>query len=475
MNPINFNQPHQSNLWSWILLLLIILWALTGCNPEPVADGGLVTPTATAWLTDTPTLAAATAVTVTVGPTTEPAGSTPAVASPTPSPVPVTTEAPRPTPQRIQFEPGRTSIGLQSQLVPPETEHVYVFWAEAGQHASIDLDSVTGVANFALSGLADGQPYKQLANEDRIWQGTLPTTQDYLLRVVATEATIYALGLSIDPLTPVPDVPVITNTGNPPADTCVVVHPGGTAVVNVYDSPGQENALVARLGNWARVLSSENGWHQVEISPGHLGWVSQATADVLGPCLSYPTLTIHSDGASIRRGPGPHYAVVEEVSAGVSLFLVGRNSEHNTWWAVFLPGQDEPGWVPASQATVRADVKVSDLPLVPAEPVQIQFPGGATSASMHSRLASHEQHYYTFWAQAGQRTSVEVVSPNDVANFALTGMDDGQPLKRLVNEDRSWQGMLPASQNYLLTIAAADAATDYTVTLTIEPAATEEN
>jgi hypothetical protein len=55
-------------------------------------------------------------------------------------------------------------------------------------------------------------------------------------------------------------------------------------------------------------------------------------------------------------------------------------------------------------------------------------------------------------------------------NFALVGVDDGQPYKRIVNEDRTWEGILPRTQEYMLTVVSAEEAADYELLVGLVPA-----
>ncbi|MCA9929120.1 MAG: hypothetical protein KC419_11600, partial [Anaerolineales bacterium] len=101
-------------------------------------------------------------------------------------------------------------------------------------------------------------------------------------------------------------------------------------------------------------------------------------------------------------------------------------------------------------------------------PTRIQFDPGATSATINGHLAAGESIEYLAWAAATQRMHVEIVSPNNVANFAVEGTSDGQPYKRLVNENRFWDGTLPLAQDYLIRVTTLEAA-DFTLILTIDP------
>ena len=99
-------------------------------------------------------------------------------------------------PERIQFDPGETSTTIEGQLDQPY-RHYYVFRAMAGQRLSIVIHSDTGQANFGVSGLEDGQPYKRVENESRDWWIILPETQDYRLTIAAAGPVHYQLNLEI--------------------------------------------------------------------------------------------------------------------------------------------------------------------------------------------------------------------------------------------------------------------------------------
>jgi hypothetical protein len=74
---------------------------------------------------------------------------------------------------------------------------------------------------------------------------------------------------------------------------------------------------------------------------------------------------------------------------------------------------------------------------------------------------------YLLRALAGQEMTVQISSPGGLANFAITGAGDGQPYKRLVNEDRYYSFRLPVTQDYLITVASVAGAVDFSLTVTV--------
>ena len=106
-------------------------------------------------------------------------------------------------------------------------------------------------------------------------------------------------------------------------------------------------------------------------------------------------------------------------------------------------------------------------PPPPDEPIRIQFPPGGTSASVNGLVRPPQQVRYVLRALAGQEMAVQIASPGSLANFAITGVSDGQPYKRLVNEERFFSFVLPMTQDYLITVASAAGAVDFNLSVSV--------
>ena len=136
--------------------------------------------------------------------------------------------------------------------------------------------------------------------------------------------------------------------------------------------------------------------------------------------------------------------------------------------AAFVP----PTALPTTAPTVVPTVAPTVAPPTSA-PQRIQFAPGAVSKTIASNVQAPNRNRYVLRAMAGQEMTVEIASPGQVVNFAVSGVDDGQPYKRLDNEDRFWSGSLPATQDYLITVVTANGNPAYLLTVTvITPAAT---
>ncbi|MDQ3248180.1 MAG: hypothetical protein M3Q45_03115, partial [Chloroflexota bacterium] len=98
---------------------------------------------------------------------------------------------------------------------------------------------------------------------------------------------------------------------------------------------------------------------------------------------------------------------------------------------------------------------------------RIQFASGATSATVAGMVQFPGRTEYLIRALAGQQMTVEIAAPGDAVNFAIVGVGDGQPYKRLESEDRTWTGTLPTTQDYALAVATTGDKANFILRVTI--------
>jgi hypothetical protein len=105
-------------------------------------------------------------------------------------------------PVRIRFAPGTASAEIAGSLAPDGVRH-YVLRALAGQRMIIDPQTTRGQVGLVISG-ADGQVLLsgRVGRATSVYDGVLPTTQDYLIAVRAEGGTgaDYVLKITIPPL-----------------------------------------------------------------------------------------------------------------------------------------------------------------------------------------------------------------------------------------------------------------------------------
>ena len=206
------------------VLLVILALIATACklpsssSPPPVTTPEPAVPTATTG-----------GVVVIVVPTSTSVPPTPVVVTevvaPTavpPTAVPATPLPPTPTPlppaSRIQFAGGGTGAVIDGEMEAGQTIY-YVLTASAAQTMSVKIMSPNGDVTLGVFG-ADGQVLLDSVNQDTLWSGGIPATQDYYLSLTAgTSKTSYSLSVDIPPLEVIPtaNVTPIAGSFNPVA------------------------------------------------------------------------------------------------------------------------------------------------------------------------------------------------------------------------------------------------------------------
>jgi hypothetical protein len=172
------------------LLLMALVLVLTACQTGGDDGGTIVINTAVP-----PQATATTTSMATIMPS-----PTTVVIEATSTATAVSQPATTPQPIRIQFAADATS-SRQTGTIQPFIDQEFLLYALAGQIMHIRLTSQSGKVNFSLQGVSDGQPYKRVVNEDRFWDGTLPSSQDYLIRVTTADAPEnYTLDVLVEPL-----------------------------------------------------------------------------------------------------------------------------------------------------------------------------------------------------------------------------------------------------------------------------------
>ena len=92
---------------------------------------------------------------------------------------------------------------------------------------------------------------------------------------------------------------------------------------------------------------------------------------------------------------------------------------------------------------------------------------GAGWAGVEGRLTAPALDEYVLRASAGQWMMVSIYSPNHDVLLEIYGIDDGQPLVRIASGATSWQGLLPATQDYDIKAVAVGGTSQYTLQVII--------
>jgi hypothetical protein len=98
-------------------------------------------------------------------------------------------------------------------------------------------------------------------------------------------------------------------------------------------------------------------------------------------------------------------------------------------------------------------------------PERIRFAPGGTVATVNGTVPPGVAHRYVLWARKGQTLMVDIAAAQPLL-LSVWG-SDGTVLKQAASGMDHWESVLPASQDYVLQLAATDSAVDYHMTVTI--------
>ena len=100
--------------------------------------------------------------------------------------------------------------------------------------------------------------------------------------------------------------------------------------------------------------------------------------------------------------------------------------------------------------------------------IRIQFAAGGTSALIDGELEAGQTLSYVLGASATQTMSVKVTSPNSDVYLGVFGAD-GQVFLTNTTQDSLWSNILPTTQDYYISLTAANGKTSYKLSVDIPP------
>src|SRR5690606_13467401 len=103
----------------------------------------------------------------------------------------------------------------------------------------------------------------------------------------------------------------------------------------------------------------------------------------------------------------------------------------------------------------------------PRTPEPIVFEPDTTSGAYRRAISAGEIQDYIVRAFEGQVMLVDVSSPNDNVFLGVSGVGDGVPVVRGSSNAKHWQGQLPATQDYIIRVAARGEDTQFTLRIVI--------
>ena len=106
-------------------------------------------------------------------------------------------------------------------------------------------------------------------------------------------------------------------------------------------------------------------------------------------------------------------------------------------------------------------------PVITSGMTRIQFAPGGISATVKNTVNFPNRVDYVLKASQTQLMTVTISSDSNTANFLVFGLTSHIMLKRLEDESRTWFGPLPATEDYVISVAVPEGSTAFTLTVTI--------
>lgn len=156
---------------------------------------------------------------------------------------------------------------------------------------------------------------------------------------------------------------------------------------------------------------------------------------------------------------------------GVSLAVTTKSGKALTPISGTGGKQSFRGYLPYNgdyYLTVTSAGKSVDFTLGVLIPVRVSFDLGATWDRLAGDLDPHQGLDYILWAAGGQVLEVNAVPESESQDLQLViyGVD-GTVLRSGMGEGSSYRGLLPASQDYIVTVRAAGDETSFTLDVII--------
>jgi hypothetical protein len=98
---------------------------------------------------------------------------------------------------------------------------------------------------------------------------------------------------------------------------------------------------------------------------------------------------------------------------------------------------------------------------------RVRFPRGRTTMVLKGSLVNNASKEYLLSARAGQTMSVHVTSPQGRAWFDVYPRNDRGALADAAEDTKDWEGKLPQSGDYVISVYTEDGNTRYTLEVTI--------
>jgi hypothetical protein len=108
------------------------------------------------------------------------------------------------------------------------------------------------------------------------------------------------------------------------------------------------------------------------------------------------------------------------------------------------------------------------LPMQDTSVRRVRFPRGRTTAILRGTIVNDGMNQYLLGARSGQKMAVHITSPRNRAKFDVYLRGDRSALANAGAEDTTdWEGELPESGDYVISVYSVGGNVRYTLEVTI--------
>jgi hypothetical protein len=339
-------------------------------------------------------------------------------------------------PTRIRFAVGTTSAVVSGSLDAGNRAR-YVLRGGVRQLLDVTLSAPEGTTLKVTR--TNGQALTPIAGTSGAtgFRGYLPYTGDYYLTVIASKAVSYSVNVFI----PV-RVSFAPGTTSDTVEGSLEAHQGLDYILRAGAGQVLEINVKPEITENTEGTDSTGGTESDENTPPDENAASDANSSGTEPNPAAPSpfqLIIYGvDGTVLRSGMGE--------------------------------GSSFRGLLPESQdyiVSVRAGEQAADFTMDIIIPQRIRFQTGAVSGTVFTNLPANHTQYYVLRAAQNQTMQVSL-SPDSDLTLAVYGMD-GAVLKGSADDNQaSFSGKLPSSQDYILAVTAVGVRVAYRLRVTIK-------
>ncbi|MFZ4826460.1 MAG: SH3 domain-containing protein [Phototrophicaceae bacterium] len=177
--------------------------------------------------------------------------------------------------------------------------------------------------------------------------------------------------------TPSPVTTDATATTNTSTERIRII---GTRPTNVRGTPSLFGEVVAQVegGTELEVVARENGWVQVRLADGTLGYVDQTLVEQVAVVVEsttavepsrliipaeYTAQLTNPTAETVYSGGDTLYDAIGTLDPAVEVVVLGSNA-NNTWLSFRYPVSGQVGWLPIEKLTTRGDPTTKPRPYV---------------------------------------------------------------------------------------------------------------